>query len=150
MKQERANLRSAHLLRVARALQVPVETLVEPVAALEERHGELRTRYLWDGLFPDLDDFAIALNRFDLPAVARLVQVDGLHAAAKLFGRRIWTRFDEYKPWIHPVRRQQLEGLVRWRERRSRRERQAQRERQAPRECQAPRERQARRGIDTK
>lgn len=116
MKQPQASVRSGNLLALARALGVKVETLVEPVAALDERHGELRARYLWDGLFPDLDDFAIALNRFELPAVARLVQVDGLYAAAKVLGRRVWTRFDDYKPWIQPVRRELLESLVRWRE----------------------------------
>jgi hypothetical protein len=77
---------------------------------------ELRTRYLWDRLYPDIDGFAIAIGRFEPPAVARLVEVDGLYAAEKILGRRVWKRFDQFKQLIHTVRRQQLEGLVRWRE----------------------------------
>jgi transcriptional regulator with XRE-family HTH domain len=116
LKQEQASVRGAHLMSVARALGVAVETLVEPIPAFGEDHDELQTRYLWDRLYPDLESLAIAVNRFEPQAVARLVQVDGLYAAGKILGPKVWKRFDRFKHFIHPARRKQLEGLVRWRE----------------------------------
>lgn len=116
LKKDEASVRSAHLMSVAAAFGVAVETLMEPVPAFRQAHDELRSRYLWDRLYPDLDDFAIAVNRFEPQAVARLVQIDGLYVAEKLLGRKVWKRFDRFKHLIHPARRRQLESLVRWRE----------------------------------
>lgn len=77
------------------------------------------TALLWDGLYPDLVDFAIAAGRFELRAVGRLVEVYGLYAAAKILGPSVWKRFHEFKRFLHPVRRRQLEALVEWRRNRT-------------------------------
>ena len=113
-KQERASIRGQHLLRVGQVLGIPVEALDRPLPGEAEAQRHLRSAYLWDHLYPELSDFAVAVGRREPQAVARLVQVDGIYAAAKLIGRSAWTGFDDYKRFIHPARRRQLEGLVRW------------------------------------
>lgn len=112
-----ANLQSRHLLRLSDVLGVPVETLVRPLPCYEpENHGRLRATLLWDRLYPDLDDFAVALNASDPRAVARFVEVYGLYAAAKTLGERVWQDFSLYKRYIHPARRRGLETLWSWHE----------------------------------
>lgn len=112
---DRAMVRGDHLMRVSEALGLPAETLMRPLPGFGPEHDELKARFLWDRLYPDLDDFAIAVNRGDLEAVARLVQVSGLYVAERLLGRMVWTKFADYARHIHPARRRQLEGLVQWR-----------------------------------
>ncbi|MFH2007354.1 MAG: helix-turn-helix domain-containing protein [bacterium] len=118
LKRPEISVRSNHLLSVSKALGIPVESLVQPLPALgdEGDHELLRATYLWDRLYPDLDDFAIAVNRWEPSAVGRLVQVSGLFVAERLLGRAVWKKFDLYKHHIHSARRQQLEGLVKWHE----------------------------------
>jgi hypothetical protein len=79
----------------------------------------LTALFLWDGLYSDLVDFAIALNRHETEAIARLVQVHGLFAAERIIGRVAWQRFPEYKRFIHPARRRELEILQEWKQRQS-------------------------------
>lgn len=110
-----AIVRGDHLMRVSAALGLSAEMLMRPLPGFGPEHDELKARFLWDRLYPDLDDFAIAVNREELEAVARLVQVSGLYVAERLLGRMVWTRFAEYARHIHPARRRQLEGLVQWR-----------------------------------
>lgn len=114
-KHEQATLRSDHLANLAEALGVSMEALCEPLPAFGDDHGRLQAAFLWDRLYPALDDFAIAVNRWEPAAVARLVQVSGLYAAERVLGRRVWKQFANYKQHIHPARCQQLEGLVSWR-----------------------------------
>jgi len=110
------NLQGAHLIRVSGALGMSVEDLVRPLPCFEpDRHESLRVRYLWDRLYPDLDDLAIALNRDEPRALARLVEVDGLYGAERILGTSVWDRFADYGRFIHPVRRRQLETLHAWR-----------------------------------
>lgn len=79
----------------------------------------MRASLLWDGLYPDLADFAIAVNKGDPRAIARLLEVHGLYPTAKVIGDRVWTDFPRYARYIHPARRRQLETLYRWRRRRT-------------------------------
>ena len=118
-QQEDANIQSRHLLRVSEVLGVPVEELVRPLPCFEPGvHGRLKAALLWDRLYADLDDFAIALNRSDPRAIGRLVEVYGLHAAEKAIGRSVWKNFPKYKSYIHPARRRELETLWAWNENR--------------------------------
>ncbi len=112
------NLQGRHLLGVGRALGIRAEDLVQPLPGFEpdqhDQHDHLRVRYLWDGLYPDLDDFAIAVSRGEARAVARLVEADGLYATEKVIGKKAWKQFENYKRYIHPVRRRDLETLHEW------------------------------------
>ncbi len=110
----RAALHSPNFLRLGDALGVPVEQLARPLPCHGEDHARLRATLLWDGLYPDLDDFAIAVNKGDPRAIARLLEVYGLYATAKMIGDRVWSEFPKYSRYIHPARRRQLETLYRW------------------------------------
>jgi hypothetical protein len=44
-------------------------------------------------------------------AVARLVEVYGFFLSARMLGRSVWVRFPQYKRYLPPVRRRQLEEL---------------------------------------
>lgn len=114
-KSDEVSIRSRHLFALANVLGVSVDTLAAPLPAFGSDHRALRTTYLWDRLYPDLDNFAIAVGRRELPAIARLVQVSGLYVAERVVGRSVWKVFSSYKRFIHPARRRQLEGLVQWR-----------------------------------
>ena len=110
------NVHSQHLLRVSSALGVSAEELVESLPCCEpDQQDGLRTRYLWDWLYPGIDDFAIAMNRNEPRAVARLVEVEGLYRAEKVLGAGVWKQFEDYKRHIHPALRLQLEVLCAWR-----------------------------------
>ncbi len=114
LARDRASLRGEHLLAVARALDTPAEQLDRPLPALDDE--EATTALLWDRLYPRLDEFAVAVNRWEPTAIARLVQVYGLYAAERMLGRRVWLAFGSYSKHIHPTRRRSLEGLVQWRQ----------------------------------
>ncbi len=114
-QQQDANLQSRHLLRLSKALRVPVEDLVQPLPCFEpDVHAQLQATLLWDRLYPDLDDFAIAVNASDPRAIGRFVEVYGLFAAEKTLGKSVWKNFPSYKKHIHPARRQELETLWAW------------------------------------
>lgn len=106
-------MRADHLLRTARALGVSAEQLGRPLPGLNDE--EAMATLLWDRLYPQLDDFAIAVLEWRPDAVARLVQIYGLYVAERILGRRVWDAFESYRRHIHPVRRRPLEGLVEWR-----------------------------------
>ena len=114
---DEANLQGKHLIRLSQVLSVPVEKLAKPLPCFEpETHSRLRANLLWDRLYPDLDDFAIALNANDPRAVGRFVEVYGLFAAEATLGAFVWRDFPSYKQHIHPARRRELETLWDWRE----------------------------------
>ena len=115
LRDAQATVTGGHLMSVSQALGVPAEVLMRPLPGFGPEHDRLKVAFLWDHLYPELDDFAIAVNRWEAQAVARLVQVNGMYAAERLLGRKVWTRFDEYARHIHPARRRQLKGLVQWR-----------------------------------
>jgi transcriptional regulator with XRE-family HTH domain len=116
----RANVRGRHLSRLSEVLGVPVGDLALPLPCFDQQtHDRLRASLLWDRLYPDLDDFALALDARDPRALARFVQVYGLYAAESALGGIAWRAFPEYKRFIHPVRRRQLETLWAWHESRT-------------------------------
>lgn len=85
---------------------------------LEAKKKELMTDLLWDKLYPSLDAFFIALANNEMRAIARLVQVYGLFESAQIVRKSrktkqnpIWAKFHEYKKYIHPVRRKELDKL---------------------------------------
>ena len=118
-KDGRACVRSEHLLRVSEVLGVPVPELLEPLPCLGEQHDRIQATLLWDQLYGDLVDFAIAVTRWEPKAIGRLVEVYGIYAAAKILGQSAWRKFPCYARYIHPTRRQQLETLVQWRRHRA-------------------------------
>ena len=114
---EEANLQSRHLIRLSQVLGVSVEELAKPLPCFEpENHGQLCATLLWDRVFPDLDDLAVALNDRNPRALGRFVEVYGLFAAEATLGSFVWIEFPNYKRHIQPVRRSELETLWVWHE----------------------------------
>jgi transcriptional regulator with XRE-family HTH domain len=111
---EQVGLRGAHLLRLGEVLGLPVEEIARPLPCFGDDHDRLEAELLWDRLYPDLDDFAIAVAKGELSAVARLVEVYGLFASAKVAGDWIWEAFLTYQRFIHPARRRALRRLAEW------------------------------------
>jgi len=119
-RSEEANLQGRHLIRLSEVLGVPVEELARPLPCFDaETHGRTRATLLWDRLFPDLDDLALALRTRDTRAVARFVQVYGLYAAESTLGSWVWSEFPTFKRHIHPARQRDLETLWAWHENRT-------------------------------
>lgn len=99
------NVETRTLVRVAAALRLSAAVFLQKRALLAPH----RTRFLWDGLYPDMEGFLKALAEDRLVAVARLVQVLGFAEARKTMGKKIVTGFACYKKFIKPARRRQLE-----------------------------------------
>jgi transcriptional regulator with XRE-family HTH domain len=119
-QREEVNLQSRHLIRLGRVLGVPVEDMIEPLPCFDpETHARTRATLLWDRLYPDLDDLAVALNAGEPRALGRFVEVYGLFAAETTLGPAVWTKFPDYRRYIHPTRRRELETLWAWHESRS-------------------------------
>ena len=114
---EEANLQSRHLMRLAAVLGVSAEDPAKPLPCFEpQAWARLRATLLWDRLYPDLDDFAVALNAGDPRALARFAQVYGLFAGEATLGPSVWADFPDYKRHIHSTRRSELETLWDWHE----------------------------------
>lgn len=113
----RINLDSNHLLALSRGLGLTVEELAAPLPGPQgAQRDALSAELLWDRLYPGLEEFAAALAQESPKALARLVQVHGLFRAAKTAGRAVWTKFEDYKAFIQPERRAELERLWRLRQ----------------------------------
>lgn len=116
-RQEEANIQSRHLLGLSQVLGVPAEMLARPLPCFaSDTHARLRATLLWDRLYPDLDDFAVAVNRSEPRALARFVEVYGFFAAEKTVGKKVWKKFPVYKRYIPRERRRQCEILWDWQE----------------------------------
>lgn len=89
------------------------DILLRPLPLLGDEPSLERetTRLLWDKLYPDVTSLLVAALEKNHTALARIVQIYGLYATAKLFGACIWRDFPKYKQFIHPVRRAELEYL---------------------------------------
>jgi len=110
-----ASVKTEHLLNLSKALGISLDELAAPIPALDETAASrLRADLLWDRLYPDLTSFAVAVCRWELRAVARLVEVHGLYNGARMAGPGAWERFPEYKDFIKPGRRDDLERLWRY------------------------------------
>jgi transcriptional regulator with XRE-family HTH domain len=117
---DEANLQGRHLIRLSRALGIPVEELASELPCFEPPvYRQLVATLLWDRSYPDLDDFVVALNSGDPRALARFVEVYGLFAAETTIGQGIWERFPDYRRFIHPARRADLERLWEWNQNRT-------------------------------
>lgn len=105
------NIYSSHLVRLAEALGVSMEALQGPPPLDSSQRDLAVTQLLWDRLYPSLEDFARALARGSLDALARSVQVYGLYGAEKLAGKKVWKKFPLYKQKIHPAYRGRAEVI---------------------------------------
>ncbi|MBI2067560.1 MAG: helix-turn-helix transcriptional regulator [Deltaproteobacteria bacterium] len=103
----RVNVESRTLFRLASSLGIPAENLLKPTANL----APYQTEFLWDRLYPSMEDFIFALIQDRPSAIARLVQQVGFYEASKIIGKKAISLFDRYRRFIHPVRRKQLEVL---------------------------------------
>jgi transcriptional regulator with XRE-family HTH domain len=105
---EDINVFSKNQKRVATALNVKPQTL--DMALISEKNKEdLKTELLWDHLYPNLETFSAAIVKGQPDAVARLVQVYGLVASARMVGKKIWKTFPLYKKKLHPAYRKEAE-----------------------------------------
>ena len=117
LRGKEANLQSRHLIPLSKELGVSVENLAQPLPCFDpDTHARLRATLLWDRAYPDLDDFAVALNARDPRALGRFVEVYGLFAAEAALGAFVWGDFPNFKRHIHPARRRELETLWAWHE----------------------------------
>ncbi|MCC6954411.1 MAG: helix-turn-helix domain-containing protein [Deltaproteobacteria bacterium] len=98
------------LKNLSAGLSVPISMLLEQDDIVSPRERkQLEAEYLWDRLYPSLEEFAIAIVRSEPSALARLVQIVGLFDAAKIAGKNVWKRFPRFKSRIHPKRAEQCE-----------------------------------------
>lgn len=101
------NVEIKSLIKLAQGLRIePQELLVKNTDI-----SHMSTLFLWDRLYPSMEEFALAIALGQLPALARLVQVVGLNSAGKILGCKALKLFPRYKKYIKPVRRRQLEIL---------------------------------------
>lgn len=102
-----ANAEMASVISLAKSLNLPSSLFLEkrPLLSMHQTH------FLWDFLYPNMESFVKALSEFRLPAVARLTQVVGFHEALQLLGKKVILKFNNYKKFIKPARRKQLEVL---------------------------------------
>ncbi len=107
------NVQSKHLYRLCNKLGLTVELLAQPLPLMSDDkiRRKLEATFLWDKLFPGLEDFGIALVQKDLRAIARLVQMEGLFKASQILGKSIWKKFHLYKKWMLPIRAQECEKI---------------------------------------
>lgn len=101
------NIETNTLRQLAMRLKVPTEYFIKPLSNLDLNH----TQFLWDGLYPDMESFGVALVQKRPQALARLVQVLGFREASFIVGRRATDQFDTYKRFIKPNRRKELETV---------------------------------------
>jgi transcriptional regulator with XRE-family HTH domain len=110
-----ASVKTEHLLNLGRSLGISLDELADPAPALDAQASARHfADLLWDRLYPDPISFAVAVCRWELRAVARLVEVHGLYSGARMAGPGVWKRFPEYKGFIKPGRRDGLERLWRY------------------------------------
>lgn len=102
-----ANVETASIIRLAESLHLPPHFFLQKRPLL----SPYKTAFLWDALYPDMENFVKALAEFRWPAVARLVQVAGFHESVELLGKKVVLQFERYKKHIKPARRKQLEIL---------------------------------------
>lgn len=106
-KQGLVNVETKTLLNLAKVLQVSPDIFLRERIYLKP----FQTRFLWDHLYPDMENFVKALFQNRLPALARLVQVLGFREAQAIVGKKAVLWFEKYKKFLKPPRRKQLEIL---------------------------------------
>lgn len=101
------NVETRTLLTLAQNLGVKPEFFFIKLPDLDDE----TVLFLWDYLYPDMGTFISALLRHNPPALARLVQVLGLHEAQAILGKTVIRDFSSYKKYLHPARARQLEAI---------------------------------------
>ena len=101
------NVETDTLRRLAEALNLTPDYFLQPCQDLS-RYG---TEFLWDRCYPDMASFLKALREKREPALARLVQVVGFQQAKNIVGSMVYKKFHQYKRFIKPIRRKELELL---------------------------------------
>lgn len=101
------NLETATVRKIADGCHVSPMLFMTPSADL----SKYQTWYLWDYLYPHMEAFVWALAEARLPALARLVQVKGFYQAMQVIGKKAVKLFPQYKRFIKPTRRKELEIL---------------------------------------
>lgn len=102
-----ANVETRTLIKLAESLKIPPEYFLKK----SEDISSFETKFLWDHIYPSMEEFVLALTRNHLPAIARLVQVLGFHSAEKICGISVLKLFPKYKKFIKPARLKELEIL---------------------------------------
>lgn len=101
------NVETKTLMQLSKSLQIEPQLLLQERANLEE----FATCYLWDTLYPNMEAFIHAVAIKSPQAIARLVQVHGFWRSAKIAGKKSVQNFHDYKKYIKPVRKKELEVL---------------------------------------
>ncbi len=105
-------VRSQTLLKLAQGLDVPIESLLMPFSFGDNPTiTQLKAEFLWDKLYPSIEEFVIGLIHAEHQALARLVQCLGLFESASLIGKKVWRSFPHYKKYILPQRRRECENI---------------------------------------
>lgn len=99
------NVETTSLRQLAATLGVAITYFLEPLQPI----AHMQTQFLWDALYPSMEDFVSALIRKKPEALARLAQVVGFYDARVIVGDIIISQFAQYRHCIHPARREQLE-----------------------------------------
>lgn len=107
VKGEWVNIETNSLIKLAAALGVSPHELLKESTDL----SALAPRFLWDSLYPSMEEFLYAVSRRRLPALARLIQVLGFRDSVKIAGKEIISLFPRYKNLIKPARRKNLEVI---------------------------------------
>lgn len=101
------NMETKTLSRLSQSLNLAPGVFFEKLPDLEPES----TLFLWDSLYSDMAAFVCALIKGEIQAVARLVQVLGLHESKMILGKKIVHDFSKYKKYLHPARARQLEAI---------------------------------------
>lgn len=109
--QDEVNIETKTLRRISDALGIGADDLMSS-AEIHEK-SKFETALLWDRAYGSLEEFAVALARRELRAVARLVQVYGMYASEKIVGQTVWRDFERYAKYMHPARRGECGKLCR-------------------------------------
>ena len=83
------SIQSTHLQNLSHALHIKIDDLMNPLPLIEDKEyvSSLKASLLWDHLYPDFEDFIIALVQKNSRATARLVEIYGLFQASTLVGK---------------------------------------------------------------
>ncbi len=102
-----ANIETSTLRNLASGLGLKPEQLLR----LPPDLSGMKSRFLWDHLYESMEDFTKGLARRELVALGRLVQVLGFREASRIVGKDAYRKFPDYKRYLKPVRRRELEIL---------------------------------------
>lgn len=105
------NIGTSNLLGLCKGLDVEASLLMAEIPGVSQL-TRCSTLLLWDSLYKNIGSFYGALMRWELPAVARLVEVFGLFEAEKSLGKKVWQKFESYENFIPPARRKDLQTTI--------------------------------------